>query len=100
MMITGETVPPERAHELGIVERLFPAETFWDDVMAYARKLAAGPSLAQGLIKQSVRNGLAGSFEQGLAQERANQSLLFASEDAAEGVKAFLEKRKPQFQGR
>ena len=100
MMITGETVPPERAHELGIVERLFPAESFWDDVMAYAKKLAAGPSLAQGLIKLSVRNGLAGSFEQGLAQERANQSQLFGSADAAEGVRAFLEKRKPQFQGR
>ncbi|HEX7006064.1 MAG TPA: enoyl-CoA hydratase/isomerase family protein [Alphaproteobacteria bacterium] len=100
LMITGETVPPERAHELGIVERLFPAETFWNDVMDYAKKLAAGPSLAHGLIKQSVRNGLAGSFEQGLAQERANQSQLFVSADAREGVKAFLEKRKAQFQGR
>jgi enoyl-CoA hydratase/carnithine racemase len=100
LMITGETVPPERALELGIVERLYPAETFWDEVMAYARKLAQGPSLAQGLIKLSVRHGLAGTLDQGLAQERANQSLLFASADAAEGVKAFLEKRKAKFEGR
>lgn len=100
LMITGETVPPERALELGIVERLFPAETFWDDTMAYARKLAAGPSLAQGLIKLSMKGGLGGTLDLGLAQERANQSQLFVSADAAEGVKAFLEKRKPQFQGR
>jgi len=100
LMITGEMVGPERALELGIVERLFPAESFDNDVMAYARRLAEGPSLAQGLIKQSVRHGLAGTLDQGLAQERANQSQLFLSEDAREGVKAFLEKRKPQFQGR
>ncbi|MCW5770016.1 MAG: enoyl-CoA hydratase/isomerase family protein [Rhodospirillaceae bacterium] len=100
LMITGEMVGPQRAADLGIVERLFPADTFWADVMAYATKLAAGPSMAHGLIKLSVRQGLAGTLSEGLAYERANQSLLFQSTDAQEGIKAFLEKRKAAFQGK
>ena len=100
LMITGEMVGPQRAAELGIVERLFPAESFWGDVMAYATKLAQGPSLAHGMIKLSVRQGLGGSLAEGLSYERANQSLLFLSHDAQEGIKAFLEKRKPAFQGK
>lgn len=99
MMITGEMVGPQRAHELGIVEWLHPAEELMDAVMAYAGKLASGPSKAQGYIKLSVRKGLEGTLAQGLAIERANQSVLFASEDVAEGLSAFLEKRKPDFKG-
>jgi 2-(1,2-epoxy-1,2-dihydrophenyl)acetyl-CoA isomerase len=99
-MITGEMIGPGRAAELGIVERVFPAESFWSDVMAYATKLAAGPTMAQGYIKLSMKGGLAGSLPQGLAQERANQTILLQSTDAGEGIKAFLEKRKPAFQGK
>jgi enoyl-CoA hydratase/carnithine racemase len=93
-------IGPQRAAELGIVERVFPAETFAADVMAYATKLAAGPTMAQGYIKLSMKGGLAGSLAQGLAQERANQTVLLQSADAQEGIKAFLEKRKAAFQGR
>jgi enoyl-CoA hydratase/carnithine racemase len=100
IMISGEMIGPERAAELGIVERLFPAESFWADVMAYASKLAQGPSLAHGMIKLSVRQGLGGTLAEGLAYERANQTLLFLSQDSQEGIKAFLEKRKPSFQGK
>jgi len=100
MMITGETIQPQRALELGIVERLYPADKFWAEVMAYATKLAAGPTMAQGYIKLSMKNGLAGGLAQGLAQERANQSLLLQTADAQEGLKAFLEKRKANFQGK
>ena len=100
LMITGETIGPARAAELGIVERVFPADSFWADVMVYAGKLAAGPTMAQGYIKLSMKCGLAGSLAQGLAQERANQSVLLQSADAEEGIKAFLEKRKPAFSGR
>ncbi len=100
LMITGEIVAPEKAHALGIVERLVPAEDFDDEVMAYAAKLATGPSLAQGTIKLSVNQGLEASLAQGLAIERANQNVLFGSADAGEGVRAFLEKRKPEFTGK
>lgn len=100
LMITGEMIGPARAAELGVVERVVPAETFWADVMAYAGKLAAGPTMAQGYIKLSMKSGLAGSLAQGLAQERANQTVLLQSADAQEGIKAFLEKRKAAFQGK
>ncbi len=100
LMITGEMVGPDKALDLGIVEWLHPAEEHEDKVMAYASKLAAGPSLAHGVIKHSVRQGLKGPLDAGLALERANQSLLFGSEDAAEGITAFLEKRKAEFKGK
>lgn len=100
LMVTGETLPPEEALQAGIVDRIFPETAFWGDVMAQARKLAAGPTLAQGYIKLSVNAGLEASLAEGLAIERAHQNQLFASEDVAEGLKAFLEKRPARFAGK
>jgi enoyl-CoA hydratase/carnithine racemase len=100
MMVTGEMIGPEEALAAGIVDKVFPEEPFASEVMAQAQKLAAGPSLAQGMIKLSVNGGLETSLAEGLALERAHQNQLFASEDAAEGVKAFLEKRPAKFAGK
>lgn len=100
MLVTGEPVGPDQALEWGIVDRLFPEEIFPDEVDRYAQKLAAGPTMAQGYIKLSVNMGLETSLSEGLAIERAHQNQLFASEDAAEGLKAFLEKRPPKYQGK
>ena len=100
MMVTGESIGPDDALALGILDRVIPSGSFEDEVMAYARKLAAGPTMAQGYIKLSVNNGLETSLAQGLAIERAHQNQLFASEDVAEGLKSFLEKRAPQFAGK
>lgn len=99
MMVTGEPVQPEEALALGIVDRLLPEAGFEAEVMAHARKLAAGPTMAQGYIKLSMNHGLEVSLAQGLAIERAHQSQLFASDDVAEGLKAFLEKRPAAFKG-
>ena len=100
MMVTGETISPEDALAAGIVDRVFPEASFWEDVTAHARKLASGPSMAQGYIKLSVNAGLETSLAEGLAMERAHQNQLFASEDVAEGLKAFLEKRPAKFAGK
>jgi len=100
MMVTGEMIGPDEALEAGIVDRVYPEESFWNDVLAQAQKLAAGPSMAQGYIKLSVNAGLEASLAEGLAIERAHQNMLFASDDAAEGVKAFLEKRPAKFSGK
>ena len=100
MMVTGEPVTPEQALQLGIFDKLVAEESLMDETLAYARKLASGPSMAQGYIKLSVNMGLETGLSEGLAIERAHQNQLFASEDVAEGLRAFLEKRPPKYQGK
>ncbi|MCC6609682.1 MAG: enoyl-CoA hydratase/isomerase family protein [Burkholderiales bacterium] len=100
MMVTGEMLGPDEALQAGIVDRIYPEDSFWSEVTGAARKLAAGPTMAQGYIKMSVNAGLETSLAEGLAIERAHQNMLFASDDAAEGVKAFLEKRPANFSGK
>ena len=100
LMVTGETLQPQEALQAGIVDRVFPEESFWNEVMERARKLATGASMAQGYIKLSVNLGLEAGLSEGLAIERAHQNQLFASEDVAEGLKAFLEKRPARFAGK
>ena len=99
MMVTGDTITPDQALKLGIVDEVFPEETFEQEVTAFAQKLAKGPTMAQGYIKLSVNNGLETALHQGLAIERAHQNQLFSSYDVAEGIKAFIEKRPAVFKG-
>jgi enoyl-CoA hydratase/carnithine racemase len=99
LMVTGEMLTPEQALAEGIVDRVIAAEGFELAVLEAARKLADGPSMAQGYIKLSVNRGLEVSLAEGLAIERAHQNLLFASDDAREGLAAFLGKRAARFTG-
>ena len=99
MIATAETVDPKSAQDLGIVDWLIPQEEFDGAVMEYAEKLAAGPTLAQGMAKFSVNNGMEMGLTEAIAVERAHQNILFKSDDAQEGVAAFLEKRTPKFKG-
>ena len=98
--VADTIIMTEQALELGIVDRVFPEESLQAEVQKYAQRLAIGPTMAQGYIKLSVNTGLETGLAEGLAIERAHQNQLFASEDAAEGLKAFLEKRPPKYQGR
>ncbi|MGH7545544.1 MAG: enoyl-CoA hydratase/isomerase family protein [Gemmatimonadota bacterium] len=102
LMATGDTFDFERALELGLVNRVFPAETFWKDVMEVARQFTPPhrASKAVGRIKRAVCSGLEVPFGEGLAIERELQQQLFESEDAREGLSAYVEKRKPAFKGR
>ncbi len=99
LMLTGETVTPADALRLGIVNRLFPADQLLAETEAYAQRLASGATLAIGHIKQAVYRGIATSLGEGLAIERELIATLFDSQDAREGLGAFVEKRKAQFTG-
>ncbi len=100
MMLTGETVTPEQALHLGIINQVFPAEEIEAETQAYASKLAQGASQAVGSIKQAVYRGIALELEDGLGLERDLMEPLFETEDAKEGLTAFTEKRPPTFKGR
>lgn len=99
LMVTGEMLSPEQALADGIVDQLFPEESFAQEMLAAVRKLAGGPTMAQGYIKLSVNSGLETSLTQGLTIERAHQNQLFGSDDAREGLAAFLGKRPAKFTG-
>jgi enoyl-CoA hydratase len=105
LMATGELFDFERAHDLGLVNQLFDAasgDEFVEQAVAYARRFTAPgrASLAVGRIKRSVQTGAEIPFESALALERELQQQLFQSEDAREGLSAYVEKRKPVFRGK
>ena len=101
MMATGRMFSFEEAKEIGLVNQVFPKESFWDDVVAYAKQFCAPKkaSKAVGCIKRAVCSGLEVPFESALAIERELQQQLFQSADATEGLSAYREKRTAEFTG-
>lgn len=105
LMATGQLFDFERGLELGILNQVLEAATveqFAQMVHDYAVQFTAPARAAHavGRIKRAVQTGAEISFETGLALERELQQQLFQSEDAREGIQAYVEKRKPQFKGR
>jgi enoyl-CoA hydratase/carnithine racemase len=105
LMTTGETFDFERAKELGIVNQVWDsasADEFLEKIQKYAEQFCPPnrASKAVGRIKRSVQSGSEVTFEAALAIERELQQQLFQSEDAKEGLSAYVEKRKPNFTGR
>ncbi|HZU23432.1 MAG TPA: enoyl-CoA hydratase/isomerase family protein [Terriglobales bacterium] len=102
LMITGNTFTFEEAQELGIVNDIFDRENFMEQIMDYARQFTPPnkASKAVGRIKRAVQSGWEIPMESALALERENQQILFTSEDAKEGLKAYVEKRPAEFKAR
>jgi enoyl-CoA hydratase/carnithine racemase len=98
-MLTGRTLAPLEAQEAGLVDEVVPAAELQSRAVERARSYADGPSFAKGQIKYATVQGLATSLAEGLAIERLALIRLFKSADGREGVKAFVEKRKPEYKG-
>jgi enoyl-CoA hydratase len=99
-MLTGAAITAQRAYELGLVNKVVPAEMTVEVAKRVARELAAKPPLAVRMAKEAVLKAFETPLSEGLAGERKSFYFLFASEDQKEGMRAFLEKRKGVFKGR
>lgn len=99
LLYSGQLIGAEEALRIGLVDEVVPAAALRDHVMELARTIAAKSPVALSLIKEALRASVRTPLDQGLSQETTLFGIAFASEDKVEGVKAFQEKRKPDFKG-
>jgi len=100
MVLTGNMISAEDALRWGLVNKVVPPEYYLEEAKSLAREIASKPPVAVRLAKESIMKAFDTTIEAGLEYERKNFYLLFASEDQKEGMKAFVEKRKPEWKGR
>ncbi len=100
MMMLGEKVPAEQALDWGMIYKVVDDDALMTEAGALAARLAKGPTKAYALIRQGLRQCLDKPLSEGLMVERRNQRLAGLTEDFAEGVAAFLQKRPANFKGR
>jgi enoyl-CoA hydratase len=99
LLYTGDLVPAAEAQRLGLVDDVVPLAELMTRVRALANTIATKSPVALRYIKEAVRASVRTPMDEGLRLERSLFGLVFASSDKEEGVKAFLEKRKPDFTG-
>jgi len=100
LMLTGDHISAEEAMHLGLVNKVVPGVELMSETRKLAGRLASGAPLAMQAILRAVTKGLEVPIEEGIKFEQEESALVFSSEDAKEGSKAFLEKRAPVFLGR
>jgi enoyl-CoA hydratase len=100
LILTGEFVDAQRALAVGLVNRIVPPGELLEACRELATKMLAAGPLAVRAAMAAVDEGLDGTLDEGLAVESAAFGRLFDTADAAEGLSAFLEKRKAVFEGR
>lgn len=99
MALLGERVPAAQALDWGLIHRVVADAELDAAAFALAERLAAGPTRALGLARRAINAALDSGYEKALAREAADQREAMRGPDAAEGARAFLEKRKPVFTG-
>jgi enoyl-CoA hydratase len=99
IVLTGKTFTAEEARAWGLVNKVVPIEYYLQEAKDLATEIAGKPPVAVRLAKEAVLKSFDTTIEGGLEFERKNFYLLFASDDQKEGMKAFVEKRKPDWKG-
>ncbi|MFN7312042.1 MAG: enoyl-CoA hydratase-related protein [Bacteroidota bacterium] len=100
MVLTGKFISAEQAFDAGLINRVVPEEVYLDEAFKLADEIALQSPVAVRLAKESVLKAFESGLQEGLYFERKNFYMCFASEDQKEGMKAFVEKRKPEFKGK
>ena len=100
MILTGRRISAQEAQQFGLVSRVFPAASFLDDSLKLATEIADKAPVALRVAKEAVNRAFESTLAEGVLFERRAFNLLFATEDQKEGMAAFVEKRKPAWQGR
>jgi len=98
--MTGDFIDAQTAYEWGLVEKVVPLEELLETALGLARTIAARSPVSIGVLRELARTTRDLPLEEGLRREADGFRRCLASEDGAEGVAAFLEKREPQFTGR
>ncbi|MYD04940.1 MAG: enoyl-CoA hydratase/isomerase family protein [Acidimicrobiia bacterium] len=99
IIYSGRHLEAQEALAIGLADKVFPAKDLLDAALADAAAYAKGPSVALGMAKRAINEGWGRPIEEGIAIEADAFDISFRSDDAKEGVAAFLEKRKPDFKG-
>lgn len=99
MMMTGESISPRRAHELGIVSAVVPPDETIAHATALTESLSSGPTVALGAIKRCIAAAITRDLPDGLTLEAREAERLMKTSDAQEGLRAFLDHREPMFTG-
>ncbi len=100
LLLTGRFMDATEAARYGVVNKVVPVEVLLDEAKAMARTIASKPPIAVRFAKEAVLKAANTPLDEGLAFERKSFYALFASEDRREGMRAFLDKRKPTFEGK
>lgn len=99
IILTGEYIDADYAYQIGLINKVYPVDKYLDGALEIARKISELPPLAVRLAKESVNKAFNSTLSDGLTFERKNYYLTFSTEDQKEGIKAFIEKRKPRYSG-
>jgi enoyl-CoA hydratase len=100
IILSGAQINAQRAYEIGLVNRVLRADKLMEESRKFAKKLATLPAFALKMAKNAINYGFDMSLDNASALEIGAIAQCFATEDQKEGMKAFLEKRKPNFKGK